>query len=319
MIVCKFGGSSTTSIKSIKNIKKLKENSKKRQVFVFSAIGKSYPNDKKITDLLIEITQNKNIVKNKKIILNKFNKLQKNLKLNINIKKLLNNYHNNFLSTKNADYLISKGEYITTLLMSKYLDIKFVPAEKIIFFQKDKINYNKTKNKLKYYLNKYKRFATCGFYGLDENNSIKIFSRGGSDITGAIISKCLNAKTYENWTDVCGIRRVNPKVMQSKQIKKMSYADLDIMTKCDANVIHNACIDILQGNNIKLKVGNIFEIKHKKTLVVDNCKMVKFICYKLDGSKALVFFRDKKYNLVQKQCSQENYKENILQIYKNLY
>ena len=70
MIVCKFGGTSTTSLKSIQNIKALKEKNKKRQVFVFSAIGKKYQKDKKITDLLIEITQNKDIAKNKKLSYN---------------------------------------------------------------------------------------------------------------------------------------------------------------------------------------------------------------------------------------------------------
>ena len=80
MIVCKFGGASTTSVKSIQNIKLLKDKNSKRQVFVFSGIGKSHKGDKKITDLLIEISQNKNVTKNKKIILNKFKKLQKILK-----------------------------------------------------------------------------------------------------------------------------------------------------------------------------------------------------------------------------------------------
>lgn len=319
MIVCKFGGTSTTSLKSIQNIKALKEKNKKRQVFVFSAIGKKYQKDKKITDLLIEITQNKNVSKNKKLILNKFNKLQKDLKININVKKLLNKYYNYFSLTKNTDYLISKGEYITTLLMSKYLDIKFIPAEKIIFFQNNKINYKRTKNKLIYYKNKYKIFATCGFYGANENKQIKLFSRGGSDITGAIIAKCLNANIYENWTDVYGVRQVNPKITNSKQIKRMSYADLDIMTRCDANVIHNDCIEILYGEKIKLKVGNIFDIKSKKTIVVDRYKKVKFVCYKIDKDKVIIVYRDKKLNLVKNECELSNYKENILKIYKKLY
>lgn len=319
MIVCKFGGASTTSVKSIQNIKLLKDKNSKRQVFVFSAIGKSHKGDKKITDLLIEISQNKNVTKNKKIILNKFKKLQKILKINISTQKLLNKFYNKFLSTQNADYLISRGEYLTTLFMSKYLGIKFIPAEKIIFFQDNKINYKKTKNKLNNYINKYKIIATCGFYGIDENNKIKLFSRGGSDITGAIIAKCLHANVYENWTDVCGIKQVNPKITISKQIKKMSYTDLDIMTKCDANVIHNDCIRILQGENIKLKVGNIFKINSKKTVVVDKCREVRFICYKVEDSKVFVYYKDKKLNFIQKICSPQNFKEKILQIYKKLY
>ena len=43
-----------------------------------------------------------------------------------------------------------------------------------------------------------------GFYCSMHNDTIKTFSRGGSDITGSIIANAVDADLYENWTDVSG-------------------------------------------------------------------------------------------------------------------
>lgn len=317
LIVCKFGGSASTKIEAIKNIKQLCKN-KNRKVFIFSAIGKENNFDKKTTDILLEISQNKNVQKNKKLLLNKFQKLKNILNININEKYYINKYINNYYKNNDTQSLISKGEYLTTLFMSKYLNIKFIPAEKIIFFENNKINYKKTQNKLKYYQKKYDRFLTCGFYGKNEFNKIQLFSRGGSDITGAIISKCLGAKIYENWKDTYGIMQLNPKIMKSKQIKKMNYSDLFIMTSCDANVIHNDCVNILKDNNITLKVGNIFDIKSEKTIVSNKAKSVQFVCYKKKENFAVIFYRTKSGELFCTRCDNKELIQKVNKIYKNV-
>ena len=317
MIVCKFGGSATTQTKAIENIKKLCQNNK-RKVFVFSALGKENNLDKKVTDILIEITQNKNIKKNKKLLIEKFNKLKNILKIKINVTKIINKYINEFLISKDAQCLISKGEYITSLFMSKYLNIKFIPAEKLIYFQKNKINYKKIKNKLNYYLKKYKKIVTCGFYGINEFNEIVLFSRGGSDITGAILAKCGNASVYENWTDVCGVLQVNPNIMPSKQIKKMSYFDLDIMTSYDANIIHNSCVQILSNTDITIKIGNIFDISACPTIVTSSYKKVKFISYYIKDSNIYIIYYNSNYELVCQKSDISSYQTLIKKIYQNV-
>ena len=40
------------------------------------------------------------------------------------------------------------------------------------------------------------------FFGVTKEGEIATFSRGGSDITGAIVARGLNAELYENFTDV---------------------------------------------------------------------------------------------------------------------
>ncbi len=159
---------------------------------------------------------------------------------------------------------------------------------------------------------------TCGFYGINEFNEIELFSRGGSDITGAILAKCLGAKIYENWTDVCGVMQVNPNILVSKQIKKMSYFDLDIMTSYDANVIHNSCVQILSSTGIKLKIGNIFDISACSTIVLDRCKKVKFISYFIRDMYVYIIYYNKYYELVCQKSDISSYQTLIKKIYQNV-
>lgn len=319
MIVCKFGGTATTALSSIKNIQKLSRN-KKRKVFVFSAIGKQNNQDIKITDLLIEYSNCKN--KNKlNYILNKieykFNQLLKLTNQKINIKKELIKILKIYKQNKSADYLISRGEYLTSKIMSGYLNIKFIPAEKIIYFKNNLLNEIKIKNKLNYYLSKHKQIIVPGFYGVDENKNIKLFSRGGSDISGAIISKLINAKIYENWTDVNGVMQINPQISQSKQIPRLNYLELDIITSLDAKVIHNDCVKVLKNTNIKLYVKNIFNPKSKPTKVYKKCKKINmFIGYKILDDNVEVVIRHKSGYKGIIECSKSNYKSIIHNLYK---
>ena len=139
MIVCKFGGSATASKTAVDNLKKLKND--ERIIWVFSAIGKEFDGDVKLTDLLIAYTRkNSNKTKIKQQIKNKFTRLKKNTNVDVDTDKFIDEYCNKFDNDLNKDYFISRGEYLTSLIMSKYLDIKFVSAEKIIFSKNNKMN-----------------------------------------------------------------------------------------------------------------------------------------------------------------------------------
>lgn len=310
MVVCKFGGSATANKVAIENIKNLaKEDC--RGVFIFSAIGKERKNDKKITDLLIEYTQenaNKKIIINK--IKNKFNKLLIKTQLNLNINKKIDKIIKKYEANKDFDYLISRGEYLTAFIMGKYLNIPFVPAEKIIFFKNKKINFKKIKNKINFYLNKYKKMVIPGFYGVNQNNKIKLLSRGGSDVSGAIVARVLSPCIYENWTDVSGIKEVNPKFLNSHTIAKMSYRQLKVITNCDARVVHGDCANILKKRGVVLKVKNILKPLSPYTEVTDCKTKAFFVCYKQKGDRCVIFSLYKK-----EKTNVENLKEKIITIY----
>lgn len=66
-----------------------------------------------------------------------------------------------------------------------------------------------------------------GFYGSLPDGSVKTFSRGGSDVTGAIVARAVMADLYENWTDVSGFLMADPRIVRNPQpIKLITYREL---------------------------------------------------------------------------------------------
>jgi aspartate kinase len=320
MIVSKFGGRATSCKKALKNIKSLSKN-KDRKVLVFSAVGKQDKTDSKLTDLLItlakQIHKNQDTKKTYFQIIYKINQLVENTKTKVDFLPYLASAVNKFKFNKDINELISKGEYITTYIMAKYLNIEFVPAEKVIHFKKGKVDEEKTKSVLDFYLKRHSQIAIPGFYGIDENKQITLLSRGGGDVTGAIITKLLNADIYENWTDVKGIKQVNPIIMHSKQIKEMNYLDLEFMTTFDAKIVHKDCAKILQDTDAVLKVGSIFSPSTTPTLVFKNCKAKNFyICYKENEDNVDIYVHKSDNQIETHTSTQEQLKPYIKEIYK---
>lgn len=286
MIVCKFGGSATANKKSVENIKKLKND--ERVVWVFSAIGKSNKDDKKLTDLLISYTNQKaDKVKIKQQIILKFKKLCSYTNIDIDITKTINEQCKKFEDTGDKDMFISRGEYITSQIMAKYLGLKFIPAEQVIFLKNNKIDFPKTEKTIKKLILTYKNIVVPGFYALNQteeaNNkksSIKLFSRGGSDYSACILAKCLSANVCENWTDIDGIYPINPNIKKSNVLKDLSYLDLNTMAKMDATVIHKDCAKLLNGCGTILQVRNIFNLNNAGTIVSSTCRQsAEFLSY----------------------------------------
>lgn len=290
-------------------IKKIAQN-KKRQVLIFSAVGKCKKNDKKLTDILIEFTKEKNIDKYYKIISKKFKNLAKILDKENEINKIIINYLNKFISDGDRDYLISRGEYLTAYLMSLFLNIKFIPAEKLLFFKDENIDYKKTKKRLNYYIKRYKQIVTCGFYGVS-NNKIKLLARGGGDITGAIFSKAINAKTYENYTDQDGIKQTNPTIVRNaKTIKKIGMKDCLVLTQCDANVLHCDVCQILEDTDIIVKVKNVLSPNKNYTTVDHKNHRCVFVCYKSMGDFCQIVVKTPSVDKLKKFYDSVNYLSN---------
>ena len=300
--VCKFGGSSTTSLKSLQNIKKIAKN-KERKILVFSAFGKPFFDSKKLTDVLYDKD-----IKKAKTYLDYLCQIA-NVKLPTD--KYINYIYNMYSKNNNIEYLVSRGEYLTCLVMSKYLKIKFIPAEKVIFFDGEEINYKKISKKIQYYLKKYDQIIIPGFYGVDTSGNIKLFSRGGGDITGGILAKCSGANVYENFTDTSGIKSVNPKILpQAKTINKISYTDALVMTNCDANVLHSDVCKILQDTNTKVEIKNIYNLNSKKTIIDKKNHNCQFVCFKQVGDYVQIVAKIDSVDKVKKFYDQINYLSN---------
>lgn len=331
MIVCKFGGSATATKQALKNVLSLKSDD--RTVWVFSAIGKSNLTDAKLTDLLIKYTSSKsNKTKIKKQIKEKLLMLKKYTNCKQNTNSFVDEICSVFDTNKNKFWFISRGEYITAKIMAEYLNIKFLPAEKIIFFRNNKLNLEKIEKNIKKYIIEYKNIVIPGFYGLNECETnfallhteynstvdrIKLFSRGGSDFSASIIAKCLGANIYENWTDVDGIFETNPQIAKSNRIEKMSYTDLNIMSNFDAKVIHKDCAKLLNGTDTKLIVKNILTPQKSGTIVSTICQPCYYCVFKPVGNHTKAMIGLQNGNKIS-ISTQKNSINEILKLYKRL-
>jgi len=273
MIVSKFGGSATASAQTIKNVVNISKNHN-RKILVFSAIGKEYEYDTKTTDLLFEYTKaNENDKKRIELqVVEKFKRLKSRLNIEYNVESEWKQIFYYFKISQDKNFLVSRGEFTTSKMMAKALNMCFVPAEKFFYFKDEKIDYPKTKQALENYLKAYKRIAVPGFYGIDEKDKIVLLSRGGSDVSAAIFALVTHADKYENWTDVDGVYEKDPRIEKSKQIKHMNYDQLCSLTENGAKVIHKDCAKILKGTDISLIVRSILDPHATPTIISEGQK-----------------------------------------------
>ena len=101
------------------------------------------------------------------------------------------------------------------------------------------------------------------------DKSIKTFSRGGSDVTGAIIARGVDAEIYENWTDVNGFMVTDPTVVKNpRQMFVLSYEELRELSYMGASVLHPESIFPLKGSGIPINIRNTFEPENPGTLIL---------------------------------------------------
>ena len=279
-IVCKFGGTSLANAENIEKVKDIVLSNKKKFVIV-SAPGKRDKQDTKITDLLIDCfnlsSQGKSFQFSFNLFRDRFEQIKSNFGLtNLNLEKYYAELESSLKKHNDYDYVISRGEFFSAFIISKILKYEFLDASSFITFNDDgKVELETTKQKFLSLIDKNKNYVIPGFYGSDLTGNVKTFSRGGSDITGAIVACIVGAKTYENWTDVNGFLVADPKLCENPQIiEKLSYHELRELSYMGANVLHPDCVRFLRENDIILNLRNTFNPACKGSFIMpDNVKI----------------------------------------------
>jgi aspartate kinase len=108
-----------------------------------------------------------------------------------------------------------------------------------------------------------------GFYGAMPDGSIKTFSRGGSDITGALLARGIGAEVYENWTDVSGVLMADPRIVpEARSIPSLSYRELRELAYMGANVLHEEAVFPVIDVGIPVHVRNTNTPREAGTRIV---------------------------------------------------
>ena len=171
-----------------------------------------------------------------------------------------------------VDELVSRGEYFTSKLLADYLGYTFVDAKDCVFFGFDgQVETERSYAAISSALEEHGRIVIPGFYGLSPTGKIKVMSRGGSDITGALAAAAAGADVYENWTDVSGILMADPKIVRDpKPIARITYAELRELAFMGASVLHEESVQPVKERGIPLNIRNTNAPDDPGTVIVEH-------------------------------------------------
>ena len=272
--VVKFGGSSLADAEHFKQVAKIIKSDPSRRFVVASAPGKRYSDDEKVTDMLYTcynmIRNHQDITDYYQKIKDRYNAIIEDLEIDFDISGELEYIKNAMIHRSGRDYAASRGEYLNSLILAKYLGFDFVDAENIIFFNENSsFDEKKTSISVAEELSKHENAVIPGFYGSMPNGTIKTFSRGGSDFTGSIVAGAIGADLYENWTDVSGFLMADPRVVENAlPISTITYRELRELSYMGATVLHEDSIFPVQKKGITINIRNTNQPSDNGTLIV---------------------------------------------------
>jgi len=272
----KFGGSSVAGADQFKKVKRITESDPSRKIVVVSAAGKRGSGDHKLTDLLYlchaHITYGVSCDDIVNTIKQRFVEIRDELGLTYRVEDGIEELRGRMNREMSVDELVSRGEYFTARLMAEYLGYEFIDASECIFFGFDgQIDKEKTYEAIRNAYEKYGRILIPGFYGRLPTGKIKVMTRGGGDITGALAAAAVNADIYENWTDVSGILMADPKIVENPNpIEKITYAELRELAFMGASVLHEDSILPVKEMGIALNIRNTNRPEDAGTMIVDS-------------------------------------------------
>ena len=274
--VAKFGGSSVATGECFEMVKGILDADPSRAVVIVSAPGKRFSSDIKVTDLLYllraHIKYNAPYDELIEKIRVRYQEICDYCKIENIIAEDFEKFAQSLSKKTSVDYIASRGEYFCARLMAEYLGYSFVDsADWLVFDYNGKANLEKSYEKLAKIAETHHRMVLPGFYGAMPDGNIKTFSRGGSDITGAIAAAALNATAYENWTDVSGILAADPRIVDNpRPIDRVTFAELRELSYMGADVLHEETVFPVRSKSIPLYIKNTKDIEAPGTLIMEN-------------------------------------------------
>lgn len=274
--VAKFGGSSVAGAEQFKKVKRIIEADPSRRLVVVSAAGKRGADDHKLTDLLYlchaHLTYGVSCEDIMNTIRQRFVDIRNELGLRYDVEGEFDALSARLSRDMSVDELVSRGEYFTARLMAEYLGFTFVDAASCIFFGFDgQIDRERTDSTIAAALKANGKILIPGFYGRLPTGKIKVMTRGGSDITGALAAAAVDADVYENWTDVSGILMADPKIVPDPSpIAHITYAELRELAFMGASVLHEESILPVKEKGIALNIRNTNRPEDPGTMIVDS-------------------------------------------------
>lgn len=273
MIVTKFGGSSLADASQFLKVQQILSENTDRRYVVPSAPGKRYAKDDKVTDLLYmchaAAQRGEDFMPLLDRIRERYESIASELEVDFDFSADFAAIADAFRGDASREYAASRGEYLNGKLLSAYLGFAFVDAADVIRFDTEgTLAEDETNRLLSRALAQHKYAVVPGFYGADELGGIHTFSRGGSDISGALVARAVNADVYENWTDVTGFRMADPRIVKDAQyIENLTYRELRELSYMGATVLHGDAVFPVRKMGIPTNIRNTNDPLHPGTMI----------------------------------------------------
>ncbi len=293
--VVKFGGSSLASAAQFAKVGDIIRADETRRYVVPSAPGKRNAKDTKVTDMLYScyaLAEAEEDFKGAlKKIKERYNSIINGLNLTLSLEDEFRIIEKKFADKAGEDYAASRGEYLNGIIMANYLGYEFIDAAEVIFFDENgNFDDYKTDKVMAERLSHVEKAVIPGFYGSDIDGNVKTFSRGGSDITGSIVSKAVHASVYENWTDVSGCLVADPRIVENAQpIRVITYRELRELSYMGASVLHEDAIFPVRKAGIPINIKNTNAPEEPGTMIVEStCQKADYTITGIAGKRGFV-------------------------------
>lgn len=276
IVVTKFGGSSLSEASQFRKVKEILLGDSNRMYVVPSAPGRREPDDAKVTDMLYtchKLASKGELAEFEKVFAElsaRYTEIIDELGLNLDFAPHLEQVHYAMLNGQSVDYAASRGEYLNGIILAEYLGWEFIDAAEVIFFDANhRFDSERTQEVLSARLAGTRYAVIPGFYGSNPDGTIRTFSRGGSDVTGAIVARAAGAELYENWTDVSGFLMADPRIVKRpKRIHVITYRELRELSYMGAGVLHEDAIFPVRMAGIPINIRNTNEPDNPGTMIV---------------------------------------------------
>ena len=273
-IVAKFGGTSLADAEQFRKIRRIVEEGPERRILVASAPGKRFPEDTKVTDLLLDCWEKAYAGQPFEAVLQgirgRFQEILKGLGMDFPLDEEIETLREHLNDHPEKDYMASRGEYLNSRILAEFLGYTFVdPAWCVCFTESGELDQTMTRRAMGAALRPLKKAVIAGFYGADSDGNIHTFSRGGSDVTGSLAACAIQADLYENWTDVSGLLAADPRIVDTPHtVEYLTYRELRTLSYMGASVLHTDAVLPASDMGIPINIRNTNRPEDPGTMIV---------------------------------------------------
>ncbi|MBQ3346504.1 MAG: aspartate kinase [Synergistaceae bacterium] len=273
VIVSKFGSAAFSTPEMIQKTADILMSDPKRCYVIVSAPGGVSREDVKVTDMLFimnaRYTNRENFDEMMTKVRDRFSDLIRGIGVNFYLDAEIMNLKKNLFFGRGNDYVVSRGENIMAKIFAEYIGWKFIDAADFIYFAKDgTLDRDKTFAAAEKIFANEEHAVIPGFYGAMGSNTIKLFPRGGADITAAIVARAVKASLCEKWSETTKIYSAEPGIVENPEvIRQITYEELKQLTYMGINIFHEDVILLMENIGIPISVRNIHDINDEGTSV----------------------------------------------------